>query len=151
MAQAPVYAAIRGDPIPAFGWIPFEHPKNEVRKQISRLDAETGRVHFADGSHLDNVDHILFGTGYTFSFPFLPHVQKRVSEAYRRLPGVWQHTWDIEDPSLAFVGMVRTCLLSVLQLRSLFCEPIVLTVPTRLVEGSPFVHMNTRQWLSLGI
>ncbi|ETS73018.1 hypothetical protein PFICI_15193 [Pestalotiopsis fici W106-1] len=106
VAQAPVYAAVRGDPIPAFGWIPFEHPSIEVRKQISRLDAGTGRVHFADGSHLDKIDHIVFGTGYTFSFPFLPHVQQRISKAYRRLPGVWQHTWDIEDPSLAFIGML---------------------------------------------
>lgn len=107
VAQAPVYAAIRGEPIPAFGWVPFEHPKIEVRQQqISRLDAATGRVHFADGTYLDNLDHIVFGTGYTFSFPFLPHVQERVSTAYRRLPGVWQHTWDIEDPSLTFVGMV---------------------------------------------
>lgn len=105
-AQSPVYASIRGEPIPAFGWEPFLHPKIVIKKGISRLDPDTGRVYFADGSYLDDVDHVIFGTGYTFSFPFLPDVQERVKHAYRRLPGVYQHTWNIEDPTLTFVGMV---------------------------------------------
>ncbi|KAJ4244751.1 hypothetical protein NW762_014327 [Fusarium torreyae] len=105
-ANGQVYASIRNEPIPAFGWIPFEHPKISIKPSIRRLDAETRRVHFTDGSHLDNIDHIIFGTGYTFSFPFIPVVQERVKDAYRRLPGVYQHTWNIEDPTLAFVGML---------------------------------------------
>ncbi|KAK6079446.1 thiol-specific monooxygenase [Seiridium cupressi] len=105
-AESPVYSAIRGEPIPAFGWEPFDHPKIVVKKEVTRLDAKTGTVHFADGRHLENVDHVIFGTGYTFSYPFLPHIQERLKNAYRRLPGVWQHTWDIEDPSLTFVGML---------------------------------------------
>lgn len=104
--EGPVYASIRGDPIPAFGWEPFTHPKIAIKPAISRLDPETGKVHFTDGTQLDKVDHIIYGTGYTFSFPFLPEVQSRVKNAYRRLPGVYQHTWNIEDPTLTFVGMV---------------------------------------------
>ncbi|KAH7234907.1 uncharacterized protein BKA55DRAFT_708864 [Fusarium redolens] len=83
-----VYASIRDQPIPAFGWIPFEHPKISIKPAIQRFDPETGRVHFTDGSYLDNIDHIIYGTGYTFSFPFIPAVQKRVKNAYRRLPGL---------------------------------------------------------------
>lgn len=105
-AQHPVYASIRGEPIPAFGWAPFKHPHVSIKKQISSLDPLTGKVTFADGTELNDVDHIVFGTGYTFSLPWLPHVQERISKAYRRLPGVYQHTWDIEDPTLTFVGMV---------------------------------------------
>ncbi|KAI0381815.1 FAD/NAD(P)-binding domain-containing protein [Hypomontagnella monticulosa] len=105
-AQTPVYASLRGEPIPAFGWEPFLHPDIVVKKEITRLDPETGRIFFADGSTLDDVDHIVFGTGYTFSVPFLEHVQKRIRNAYRRLPGVYQHTWDIEDPTLTFIGML---------------------------------------------
>ncbi|KAJ0110262.1 thiol-specific monooxygenase [Diaporthe amygdali] len=104
-AQHPVYASIRGEPIAAFGWAPFKHPHVSVKKQINRLDPLTGKVSFADGTELNDVDHIVFGTGYTFSLPWLPHVQERISKAYRRLPGVYQHTWDIEDPTLTFVGM----------------------------------------------
>ncbi|KAH8898427.1 FAD/NAD(P)-binding domain-containing protein [Thozetella sp. PMI_491] len=106
VAQHPVYASLRGPPIPAFGWAPFKHPHVALKKQIVRFDAETGRLYFEDGSTLEDVDHVIFGTSYTFSLPFLPHVQDRIKRAFRRLPGVYQHTWDIEDPSLAFVGML---------------------------------------------
>ena len=106
-AKHPVIGALRGAPIPAFGLVPWTHPHVVVKQQITKLDAGTGRVFFADGSHVDDVDHIVFGTGYTFSLPYLPRVQEKIKGAYRRLPGVYQHTWNIEDPSLVFVGMVR--------------------------------------------
>lgn len=107
-AQRPVVASLRGDPIPSFGWAPFLHPHIELRKQISRLDPETGDVQFVDGSVIrGGVDYIIFATGYTFSLPFLPHVQERIYKAYRRLPGVYQHTFDTLDPTLTYVGMVR--------------------------------------------
>ncbi|USW53485.1 Putative flavin monooxygenase, FAD/NAD(P)-binding domain superfamily [Septoria linicola] len=106
VAQHPVYAAIRGDPIAAFGWEPFDHPHMKVTKQIRQFEPETGRIVFDDGSFLDDVDHVFFGTGYTFSVPFIPAVQERIKKAYRRLPGVYQHTWNIEDPSLAFIGQL---------------------------------------------
>ena len=107
--QHPVVASLRGDPIPSFGWAPFLHPHIELRKQISRLDATTGDIHFVDGSVIKGgVDHIIFATGYSVSLPFLPNVQERIGKAYRRLPGVYQHTFDILDPTLTFVGMVST-------------------------------------------
>ena len=106
-AQHPVYASLRSDPIPAFGWAPFKHPHVVVRPQISRFDPVTGLLHFSDGSKLEGVDHVIFGTGYSFSLPYLPQIQEKIKRANRRLPGVYQHTWNIEDPSLAFVGMVR--------------------------------------------
>jgi hypothetical protein len=105
--KGPLYASVQDEPIEAYGWVPFEHPKVSVKPAIKRLDPQTGCVHFTDGSYLDNVDHIIYGTGYTFSFPFLPKIQDRIKMGYRRLPGVYQHTWDIEDPTLTFVGMVN--------------------------------------------
>ncbi|KAI5459229.1 hypothetical protein BGZ63DRAFT_491322 [Mariannaea sp. PMI_226] len=105
-AEAPVYASIRREPLPAFGWAPFQHPKISIKKGITSFDAETGRILLSDGSYLDGIDHVIFGTGYTFSFPFLPIVQERIRCADRRLPNVFQHTWDIEDPTLTFVGML---------------------------------------------
>ncbi|KAK0719143.1 hypothetical protein B0H67DRAFT_572557 [Lasiosphaeris hirsuta] len=106
-ARHPVYASLRGDPIPSFGWAPFLHPHIALKKQIVRLDPATGCIHFSDGSVIPGgVDHIIFATGFTFSVPYLPHVQARIQKAYRRLPGVYQHTFDTLDPSLAFVGML---------------------------------------------
>ncbi|KAK6209920.1 thiol-specific monooxygenase [Colletotrichum tabaci] len=105
VAQHPVYASLRGDPIPHFGWAPFTHPHISIQKQIVNFCPKSGAITFADGTVVRDVDHVILGTGYTFSFPFLPKVQERVSQANRRLPGVYYHTWDIEDPTLAFLGM----------------------------------------------
>ncbi|KAI2463428.1 FAD/NAD(P)-binding domain-containing protein [Annulohypoxylon bovei var. microspora] len=106
VAQTPVYASVRGEPVPAFGWEPFLHPDIVIKKGIEPLDPETGRIFFVDGSTLDDVDYIVFATGYTFSVPYISQVQERIKNAYRRLPGVYQHTWNIEDPTLTFVGML---------------------------------------------
>lgn len=106
VAQHPVYASIRGEPLAALGWDPFLHPHIAIKKGIIRFDAETKRVIFSDETSLSDVDFVIFGTGYTFSLPYIPHVQERIKNAYRRLPGVYQHTWDIEDPTLTFIGMV---------------------------------------------
>lgn len=62
VAKTPVYASVRGEPIPAFGWEPFLHPSITIKKEIKRLDPETGRIDFVDGSTLDDVDYIVFGT-----------------------------------------------------------------------------------------
>lgn len=112
VAQHPVYASLRGDPIPHFGWEPFIHPHISIQKQIVHFCSKTGTITFEDGTKVEDVDHVIFGTGYTFSFPFLPKVQERVVQADRRLPGVYYHTWDIEDPNLAFLGMVSGVLYS---------------------------------------
>ncbi len=105
-AKSPVYSSLRGEPIPAFGLEPFTHPHIVAKKQIIKFDADTGRIHFEDDSHLDDVDHVIFGTGYQFSLPYLAEVQRRIKKAHRRLPGVYQHVFNIEDPTLTFVGMV---------------------------------------------
>ncbi|KAK1987782.1 thiol-specific monooxygenase [Colletotrichum cereale] len=105
VAQHPVYASLRGDPIPHFGWAPFTHPHISIQKQIVNLCPTSGAITFADGTVVRDVDHVILGTGYTFSFPFLPKVQERVLQADRRLPSVYYHTWDIEDPTLTFLGM----------------------------------------------
>ncbi|EPE07167.1 thiol-specific monooxygenase [Ophiostoma piceae UAMH 11346] len=50
-------------------------------------------------------DHVRFGTSCSSSLPFLRHVQDRSKKANQRLRGLYQHTFDIEDQTLAFVGM----------------------------------------------
>lgn len=57
-----------------------------------------------DGSSIDDVDVVLFATGYDFSFPFLPNSNVKISN--RRIQGLYQHVFSINDPGLAFIGMV---------------------------------------------
>lgn len=101
VSKHPVIASLR-QPLPAFGWGPFKHPHIEVRQPIVRLDPETRTVTFDDGSTVADVDVIFFATGYDFSFPFLPTIEVR----NRRIQGLYQHVFNIDDPSLGFMGMV---------------------------------------------
>jgi hypothetical protein len=106
VAHHPIYASLRGPPVAAFGYEPFDHPHIVIKPEIVRFHAVSGRIEFSDSTYLENVGHIIFATGYTFSLPFLPPKQNQIKEVYRRLPDVYVHTFDIEDPSLGFVGMV---------------------------------------------
>ncbi|OIW26195.1 hypothetical protein CONLIGDRAFT_683185, partial [Coniochaeta ligniaria NRRL 30616] len=81
---------------------PFKHPDIIIKPQLKHFDAETGRITFADDTTVDDVDIIFFATGYDFSFPFLP--REKVQD--RRIQGLYQHVFDIADPSLAFIGMI---------------------------------------------
>lgn len=100
-AQAPVYAVVRGRYNPYFGDEAFKHPKIQRRPPISHITAE-GAVHFEDGSFEKNVDHLIFGTGFTWTLPFLPQVPLRNN----RVPDLYQHVFYRHDPTLVFVGGV---------------------------------------------
>ena len=55
-----------------------------------------------DGTSVADVDIIIFGTGYSWSLPFLPNVQVRNN----RVPNLYLHVVYQPDPSLLFVGAV---------------------------------------------
>lgn len=85
---------------PYFGDHAFKHTGIEKHPSISRVQDRT--VYLTDGSKIDNVDHLIFGTGYSWSLPFLPSVpirNNRVLDLYQHV--VWRH-----DPTLLFIGAV---------------------------------------------
>lgn len=101
-AKAPVHAVVKGHAANGyFGDEAFNHPKIEKEPSIAKVSGRT--VHFEDGRTVEDVDHIIFGTGYSWTLPFLPNVpvrNNRVPDLYQHV--VWQH-----DPSLLFVGAVN--------------------------------------------
>lgn len=102
-AALPVHAVIIGHTANGyFGDEAFNHPHISKRPSISRVDAATRTVHFTDGTSVAPVDHLIFGTGYTWTLPFLPQVPVRNN----RVPGLYQHVVWRGDPSLLFVGAV---------------------------------------------
>lgn len=103
VAKSPVYASIR-EPHRVYGVVPFEHPQIAIKPTISHVSTSPNSrtVYFSDGTKVDNVDHIIFGTGYDFSLPFLPQIKI----ANRRILGTYQHVFMQDDPTLSFVGGV---------------------------------------------
>jgi lysine/ornithine N-monooxygenase len=110
-AQSPVYAVVDGHKANGyFGDEAFKHPAIARKPSITRVVIENGErtVHFLDGTSVSNVDEIIFGTGYSWSLPFLPDLEIRNN----RVPNLYLHVVYREDPTLLFVGTVKYLLSS---------------------------------------
>jgi len=106
-AYLPVYQSRRSksrwdgdEPPPGIAWTP-------VIKEF----LQSGRIVFEDGSHLDDVDHVIYATGYKASFPFW-NVKNNGREIYDyengKLVKTYLHTFFQDFPTtLAMVGMPR--------------------------------------------
>ncbi|KAJ5820088.1 hypothetical protein N7474_005679 [Penicillium riverlandense] len=104
-AQSPIHAVVRGRYNVYFGDEAFKHPGILRRAPISHItsnDDGDRTVHFEDGTCEKDVDHIIFGTGFTWTLPFLPQVSTRNN----RVPDLYQHVFYRHDPTLIFVGAV---------------------------------------------
>lgn len=66
-------------------------------------------VTFDDGSTVTAPDHVIYGTGYHFSYPFLERLfgaeNQPVTENGIYVPGLYQHTFWMKDPYVTFVGI----------------------------------------------
>ena len=62
-------------------------------------------VRFADGHIEEDVDYIVFCTGYLYSFPFLKSLLPNLVTDGFRVHNVYQHMFYIDHPSLAFPGL----------------------------------------------
>lgn len=83
-----------------FGDVAFHHPKIKQHPSIAKVIDRT--VHLVDGTSIPDVDHIVFGTGYSWTLPFLPSLPIRNN----RVPNLYQHVVYQKDPTLLFVGAV---------------------------------------------
>ncbi|RLV84736.1 Thiol-specific monooxygenase [Meyerozyma sp. JA9] len=66
-------------------------------------------VVFDDNSEVVAPDHIIYGTGYQFSYPFLNRLFAADNQVLTHdgvlVPGLYQHTFLINDPLITFVGI----------------------------------------------
>jgi hypothetical protein len=100
-AISPVHAIVIGHAANGyFGDEAFNHPKIQKHTSIARVTNRT--VHLVDGSSIADVDYIIFGTGYSWTQPFLPDVPVRNN----RVPDLYQHVVWQKDPTLLFIGAV---------------------------------------------
>ncbi|KAL4907976.1 hypothetical protein BDW74DRAFT_114301 [Aspergillus multicolor] len=86
-------------------------PNVVVKPTISQIEGQDDsklKLTFSDGSKLEDIDKVIFATGYRFSFPFLS--PEPLVNAHR-VPRTYQHVFRVDDPSLTFLGLVRAPLL----------------------------------------
>ncbi|KAF1814448.1 thiol-specific monooxygenase, partial [Eremomyces bilateralis CBS 781.70] len=100
-ARSPVFAVVNGHRAnPYFGDGAFNHPRISKQPSIERIEGRT--VHFVDGNSVEDVDHVICGTGYSWTLPFLPDVEVRNN----RVPNLYLHVVYQKDPTLLFIGAV---------------------------------------------
>lgn len=103
-AVAPVHAITVGHNANGyFGDEAFNHPGIRNHPSIERISSDR-TVHLQDGTAIADVDHVIFGTGYTWTLPFLGST---VSTANNRVPNLYLHIVWQRDPTLLFVGAVQ--------------------------------------------
>ncbi|KAI9659549.1 MAG: hypothetical protein M1821_001808 [Bathelium mastoideum] len=104
VAEAPLHSVVRGRYHPYFGDWAFRHPQIQRHPPISHVISDRGQrtVVFEDGSHLPEVDRIVFGTGYSWTMHFYPEMPIRNN----RIPGLYMHIFPMSEPDMVFVGAV---------------------------------------------
>jgi hypothetical protein len=113
IVKPPLLSVVRGKYHPYFFDYAFQHPSIIRKYGIKRFDATgaggKGAIYFEDGSNAIAPDAVIFGTGYSWTLPFLQDVWgegKGVNCVNNRVPGLYQHVFWRQDPTLVFVGAV---------------------------------------------
>lgn len=100
VVESPLHAVVRGKYHPYFGDWAFRNP--HIKRHPPILHIKDRTVVFEDATQICKVDHIILGTGYSWTMPFLPKMEIRNN----RVPGLYMHVFKRSDPSMAFVGAV---------------------------------------------
>ncbi|KAK7054193.1 dimethylaniline monooxygenase [Favolaschia claudopus] len=87
---------------------------------IERFHASNGTIQFSDGTTLSDIDHIIFSTGYQYTFPFLPQYHNSSIPINKEGPedqpqplvtdgshyrSLYRDFIYIEEPTLGFMNM----------------------------------------------
>jgi len=84
------------------------------KPKISKINGK--KIYFQDGSILENVDKIIFATGYHWHYPYISEDFLRLTKpgfnskatSGSRIEGLYYDTFNINDPTLGFVGIQLT-------------------------------------------
>lgn len=83
--------------------------KNEAVKQIGEIkqyDHKTRSVTTVDGEVINDVDDVIFCTGYLYSFPFFNETWPDVTDG-TQIKDIYEQIFNVEDPSISFLGILH--------------------------------------------
>lgn len=83
--------------------------KNDVVQpigEISKYDHATKSVTTVDGQRVDNIDCVMFCTGYLYSFPFLTEYMPDITDG-TQVKNIYEQIFNVDDPSLCFLGLLH--------------------------------------------
>ncbi|KAI9020809.1 hypothetical protein CLU79DRAFT_755661 [Phycomyces nitens] len=80
------------------------HRVTPPRRFISETDGHP-KVECIDGKVLDDVEVVVFATGYLYSFPFLPFEKDNLIVDGQKVLHLYRFLFYIPNPTLAFIGL----------------------------------------------
>jgi cation diffusion facilitator CzcD-associated flavoprotein CzcO len=82
-----------------------DHPDIKHVPQITNFDPTNRSIIFADGSEEQEVDRIIFCTGYLYSMPFLSTLNPNPISDGSKVEHTYQHLFYAPNPTLAFLAL----------------------------------------------
>ncbi|KAG1045931.1 hypothetical protein G6F43_011205 [Rhizopus delemar] len=80
---------------------------------------DTSIIECEDGKRLNDVDIIVFGTGYLFSYPFLPFQKGNLIQTGQKVHNLLHYMFYKHNPTLCFIGLpMRVVPFPLMQLQS---------------------------------
>ena len=79
------------------------NPKVQDVAQLKKF-TKSG-VELVDGTLLEDIDMVIFCTGYLYSLPMFPKESGFITPDGSYVHKLYQHTFYVEDPTLAFMGL----------------------------------------------
>lgn len=96
-----IYKSVRSEnPLPA-----GKDDRIQDVPDLLKFDVETKTVFLKDGSKLENVDRIIFATGYLKSIPFIKN-EPLITDGHK-VHGLYKHLIYYNNPTLAVIGLPR--------------------------------------------
>lgn len=85
----------------------FDKSKVETKPKINSYEvtSEGFRINFDDNTFIDNPDHIIYATGYLFSYPFLNRLTNNSIVDNGIVSNLYQHIFPIDEQLITFVGI----------------------------------------------
>ncbi|KAJ9622591.1 monooxygenase [Knufia peltigerae] len=98
----PIFLSARS--VSAFGTLPPAQWREDIDELVECLPASEGNraLRFKSGKIEEDIDAIVFATGYFYSFPFLSKLSPPLVTDGFRTRGLYQHLFHINHPTLAF-------------------------------------------------
>lgn len=81
------------------------NPKIQDVAPLKKFDKNT--IELVDGTTLEDIDMVIFCTGYLYSLPMFPKEAGFITPDGSYVHQLYQHTFYVEDPTLVFMGLPK--------------------------------------------
>lgn len=104
-SSRPVLVSIRSKPLIPFTASSAKIEVPEIAEFLSPRSNNRRAIRFIDGTVEEDIDAVLFCTGYLYSYPFLPSLRSDLITDGFRVQHTYKHIFYIPHPTLAFLGL----------------------------------------------